>query len=274
MVGPDLQPTAAATASIKVFDPVTVPHSVLEELQELRAEVELFRQENEHLRRENQRLRRELDEAHARLDQARRPSKRQAAPFSNGPPRSQPRAPGRKSGPAHGRHGHRPPRGPAAVDEVLQALLPRACPRCGGSVRETEVATRYQTEIPRRPLIRRFHIHVGRDWSGTMVHDGFTSYDRFTAATHQQRLGHLIRQARELESQATRAAVHYPRKLIALLTEAIHVRHRFLKGEVPAYETLSGRRWKNLDEWFTFLSRPEIEPTNWGRSSKRSGRRW
>src|SRR5262245_62945176 len=91
-----------AMASIKVFDPVTVPLSVLEELQQLRAEVERLRQEND-------RLRRELAEARASLDQAHRQSKRQAAPFSKGPPEPQPKKPGRKSGPAHGRHGHRLP---------------------------------------------------------------------------------------------------------------------------------------------------------------------
>jgi transposase len=409
-----------AMASIKVFDPVSVPFSVLEELQQLRAQVEQLRQENE-------RLRRELDEARARLDQAQRQSKRQAAPFSKGPPQPQPKRPGRKSGPAHGRHGHRLPPNPAAVDEVLEAPLPEACPQCGSSVRETGVAAQYQTEIPRRPLIRRFNVHVGCcsgcgrrvqgrhplqtsdalgaaaaqigpdgqaavvllnktfglshikvaavfhaffgitltrgasvqialraadrlgpayqevrleiesapcltpdetgwrvagrpawlhawvaeratcyaidprrkadvleqligiDWSGTMVHDGFASYDRFEAATHQQCLGHVLRRVRELEAKATRGAVHYPRKLIALFTAAIHLRNQHTKGEVsaeqlaqarkefdwrlrhlawparevPAYETLSAHLWKHLDEWFTFLSHPEVEPTNW-----------
>jgi transposase len=82
--------------------------------------------------------------------------------------------------------------------------------------------------------------------------------------------------------------VHYPRKLIALFTEAIHLRNRSKEGEVsaerlrrarpefdrrlrdlawparevPAYETLSAHLWKHLDEWFTFLSHPEVEPTN------------
>ena len=142
-------------ASIKVFDPVSVPVSVLEELQQLRAQVD-------QLRRENERLRRELEEARTNLDQAQRQSKRQAAPFSKGPPKPHPKTPGRKSGTAHGRHGHRLPPGPAAVDEVLEAPLPEACPRCGGSVRETEVTPQYQTEIPRRPLIRQFDVHVGR----------------------------------------------------------------------------------------------------------------
>src|SRR4051794_16222233 len=362
----------AAMASIKVFDPVSVPLSVLEELQQLRAEVERLRQENE-------RLRRELDEARASLDQAQRQSKRQAAPFSKGPPEPQPKKPGRKSGTAHGRHGHRSPPSPTAIDEVLEAPLPDACPQCGGSVRETGVATQYQTEIPRRPLIRQFNVHVGcccgcgrrvqgrhplqtsdalgaaasqigpdaqaavvalnktfglshikvaavfhalfgitltrgasvqivlraadrlgpahqeiqreiksspcvtpdetgwrvagrpawlhawvteratgyaidphrkadvlerligRDWSGTMVHDGFASYNRFTAATHQQCLGHVLRRVRELEAKATRGAVHYPRKLIALLTEAIHLRNRYKKGEVSANELRRSR---------------------------------
>src|SRR3954466_12938577 len=121
-------------ASIKVFDPVSVPLCVLEELQQLRAQVERLRQENERLRQENERLRRELDEVHARLDQAQRQAKRQAAPFSKGPPKSQSKTPGRKSGTAHGRHGHRLPPTPAAVDEVLEAPLPDACPRCRGLV--------------------------------------------------------------------------------------------------------------------------------------------
>jgi transposase len=53
------------------------------------------------------------------------------------------------------------PPSPEAVDEILEASLPEACPQCGGSVRETEVATQYQTEIPRRSLIRQFNVHVG-----------------------------------------------------------------------------------------------------------------
>jgi transposase len=414
-------------ATIKVFDPVSVPLSVLQELQELRALVERLRRENEQLRQENERLRGELDEARASLDLAQRQAKRQAAPFSKGPPKPRPKRPGRKAGKAHGRHGHRLPPSPAGVDEVLEAPLPQACPHCGGGVRQTGVATQYQTEIPRRPLIRQFNVHVGtcstcdrrlqgrhplqtsnalgaaasqigpdaqaavvllnktfglshikiaavfqallgitltrgasaqivlragtrlqpaheevrqeikaaacltpdetgwrvagqsawlhawvapratcyaidrhrkaavlerligRGWSGRMVHDGFASYDRFEAATHQQCLGHILRRVRDLEAKAKRGAVHYPRQLIVLFTEAIHLRNRYLKGEVtaeqlaqarktfdgrlrrlawparevPAYETLSAHLWRHLDEWFTFLSHPEIEPTNW-----------
>jgi len=130
---------------------------------------------------------------------------------------------------------------------------------------------------------------LGADWDGKMVHDGFASYDRFKKAMHQQCLGHILRRVRGLEAKATRGAVHYPRKLINLFTEAIHLRNRYLKGEVseqtlqeardrfdqrlqdlawpvrevPAYDTLSWHLWNHLDEWFAFLDHPEIEPTNW-----------
>src|SRR5262249_37903162 len=50
---------------------------------------------------------------------------------------------------------------PEAVDQVLEAPLPEACPHCGGSVVETEVKPQYQTEIPRRPLVRQFNVHIG-----------------------------------------------------------------------------------------------------------------
>ena len=414
-------------AAIKVFNPVSVPLSVLEELQQLRAQVEQLRRENEHLRQDNERLQHELEEARASLDQAQRQSQRQAAPFSKGPPKLQPKTPGRKAGKAHGRHGHRLPPSPAAVTAVLEAPLPDACPKCGGAVRETEVARQSQTAIPRRPLIRQFHVHVGcccrcgrrvqgrhplqtsdavgaagspigpdaqatvvllnktlglchikvatvfqalfgitltrgasvqivlraadrlepaypevrreiqatpcvtpdetgwrvagppawrhawvaeratgyaldphrkadvlerligLDWAGPMVHDGFPSYDRFGAATHQQCLGHVLRRVRKLEAEATRGAVPDPRKLIALFPEAIHRRNRPKKGAVsaaqwrqarkgfdqrlrelagptrgvPAYETLSAHLRKHLGEWLTFLSHPEVEPTNW-----------
>src|SRR5207237_9327802 len=69
--------------------------------------------------------------------------------------------PGRTTGPRHGRHGDSLPPAPPAVGERPEAPLPEACPQCGGSLRETEVATQYQTEIPRRPLIRRVNVHVG-----------------------------------------------------------------------------------------------------------------
>lgn len=125
-------------------------------------------QENERLRADNEALRRQLDalqgkldEASRLLEEARRASKRQAAPFRKGPPKPDPKPPGRKSGDAHGTHGHRPAPPPDQVQQTFDAPLPPACPCCGGPVEEHAVAQQYQTELPRRPIARRFHVHLG-----------------------------------------------------------------------------------------------------------------
>jgi transposase len=107
----------------------------------------------------------ELQEQVARLTAAledeRRRGKRQAAPFSKGPPLERPRKPGRKSGRRHGPHAHRsvPPR----IDETYNVPLPKHCPHCGDwAVRQTHLAQQYQTDLPRRVIYRQFNVHVGR----------------------------------------------------------------------------------------------------------------
>jgi transposase len=95
-----------------------------------------------------------------RLDDALRAGKRQAAPFRKGPPKPDPKTPGRKSGDAHGTHGHRPsPTEPIA--ECHDANLPDACPHCRGRIVETGTAEQFQTDIPRQPLVRKFRVHIG-----------------------------------------------------------------------------------------------------------------
>jgi transposase len=105
-------------------------------------------------------LEKRLAELEARLEAAERAGKRQAAPFSQGPPKENPKKPGRKVGAKHGRHGHRQPPPADKIDEVHEAHLPEHCD-CGGSVHETHVDTAYQTEIPRRVIHRQFNIHCG-----------------------------------------------------------------------------------------------------------------
>jgi transposase len=106
-----------------------------------------------------------LEAAHrdlqARLAAAEKSSKRQAAPFSKGKPKPDPKKPGRKSGEAHGRHGHRPAPPPEQVDETYEAPLPDQCPDCGGDVAEDRLDEQYQTEIPRKPIVRKFNVHCG-----------------------------------------------------------------------------------------------------------------
>jgi transposase len=109
--------------------------------------------EIEELKAENERLRRALEEAL-------RSAKRQAAPFSRRHPKAHPQTPGRKAGAKYGRRCRR--KIPEKVDETVEVPLPQQCPQCGGRLKETELVSQYQTEIP-EPRVERieFRIHVG-----------------------------------------------------------------------------------------------------------------
>ncbi len=87
---------------------------------------------------------------------------------------------------------------------------------------------------------------LGADWSHTMIHDGWSVYNRFTQAAHQQCVGHLQRRCRELLEAAVRGAVLLPRRVLALCDEAFAVRrawrgHR-LNGDERADAGDSSRR--------------------------------
>jgi len=97
-----------------------------------------------------------------KLSDALRAGKRQAAPFRKGPPKAQPKTPGRKAGEQHGTHGHRPPPPSDQIHERLEAKLPDDCPHCHGTLVETGTAEQFQTEIPRTPIHRQFTVHLGR----------------------------------------------------------------------------------------------------------------
>jgi hypothetical protein len=45
---------------------------------------------------------------------------------------------------------------------------------------------------------------LGLDYDGTMIHDGWSPYDQFKDARHQQCLQHLLRRADEMAATATR----------------------------------------------------------------------
>jgi len=96
------------------------------------------------------------------LEQATRTAKRQAAPFSKGEPKKAPQPPGRKPGPDYGTPAFRAAPPPARIDEIHEAALPGRCPACGSAVHETHVACQYQVELPRKPIYRKFHVHVGQ----------------------------------------------------------------------------------------------------------------
>jgi transposase len=378
------------------------------------------------LRQELQALREQVAKLTAALEEERRRGKRQAAPFSKGPPVAEPKPPGRKSGKRHGPHAHRgvPPR----IDETYDAPLPQTCPHCASQqINETHIAVQYQTEIPRTVIYRRFDVHVGTcddcgrtvagrhalqissargaaasqlgpqvhallailnkelglshgksvkllgtlfpelhlaratsvrsmlrtsarcapayeqlridlrgasevapdetgwrvggrlawmhafvsrratcyvidptrshqpaeqllglDWSGTLVHDGWSVYDRFTRAFHQQCVRHLQRRCQELLETAVRGAVRLPRAVLALIDRAFTLRrawrgHRLSADDLAehglglAYELerlasgtfthepnrrLAGHLLNHAMQWFWFLIDPTIQATN------------
>jgi transposase len=105
----------------------------------------------------------------AQVEELRRGCKRQAAPFSKGSPKENPKTPGRKPGDKYGRQVYRavPPR----IDETYEARLPGQCPRCGGfHINYVKTCQQYQAEIPRRPIYRQFNVAVGEcvDCGGTV----------------------------------------------------------------------------------------------------------
>jgi transposase len=368
------------------------------------------------------------------LEEQRRAGKRQAAPFSKGKPKKEPKKPGRKPGADYGTKAHRP--APEQIDEVHEALLPGACPDCGGPVDETHIDQQYQVEIPRQPIHRQFNVHVGccrhcrrrvqgrqalqtsdalgaaasqlgpdaqaavvelnkqeglshgkvahvlkslfgidlsrggsahtvlraarhcepvyaelcatveqsewvvldetgwrlggdpawlhtlvgpeatvyvvdptrsgavaerilgRDYDGVMIHDGWSPYDDFPQARHQQCLAHLLRRAHELLETATRGAVRFPRAVADILQTALGLRDRHAAREVsdhglavlrgrlasklydllwpfktnPANERLAKHLWNHRDQLFTFLDYPGLDATNWrGEQAIRGG---
>lgn len=95
-----------------------------------------------------------------KLAELSRSVKRQAAPFCKGPPKTNPKPPGRKAGEDYGPKARRPI--PAVIDEVHEVPLLERCPHCGGGVLADGIDHLYQTEIPLRPIHRRFDIAVGR----------------------------------------------------------------------------------------------------------------
>lgn len=137
---------------------------------DLGTENERLRAENEQLRVENTALRQrvaeleeviaqsrvELERLKGQLGEAERAGKRQAAPFSKGPPKVNPKRPGRKAGHAPA---HRPR--PERVDRTLEAELPPACPSCGGELSNHRVEEQFVVDIPPvEPIVTQFNVHI------------------------------------------------------------------------------------------------------------------
>lgn len=106
-------------------------------------------------------LERQVEQLLRTLEELRRGGKRQAAPFSRGVAKADPKRPGRKPGEGYGQSYRRAV--PAVIDQVLEAELACRCPNCGGAIEEIGVESQYQTEIPGPGVERiQFRVHVGR----------------------------------------------------------------------------------------------------------------
>lgn len=381
------------------------------------------------LQKSNARLQTKCDRLQARLEQAQRANKRQAAPFSKGEPKQNPKSTARPKGAAYGKHGHRPIPPDDQIDEILEAPLPDRCPHCGGDIAEDdEVDEQFQEEIPIKPVRRKFRIHkgtcrhcgrrvrgrhakqtsdavgaaasqigpdatatidylnkhsgmsygkiadlfertygihltrsacaqavlragrrlrpvyeeikqhirtaqhltpdetgwrlggqpvwlhawvagdgatcfaidprrsakvleetIGIDWSGVMTHDGYSSYDRFVCAVHQQCLAHPLRRAHAMEENATGRAKDFPCQVIDIFQGALEARDQFRAGDLEEAELLQAHEdynerlrdlsfrprsnetndrlanhlYKHTGEWFMFLVDPSIPATNY-----------
>jgi transposase len=124
---------------------------------------------------------------------------------------------------------------------------------------------------------------VDEDYDGTIVRDGWAPYRRYTAATHQSCVGHLLRRCDELITDLPGWARSTPRQVKDLLGDALAARDLDDAGRAAAIVEL-GERLELLaeqahphdenrkliahlvnerDALFTFLARPGIDATNW-----------
>ena len=86
---------------------------------------------------------------------------------------------------------------------------------------------------------------IGIDWSGSMTHDGFSSYERFEDAVHQQCVDHALRRARGLLDKQSGAAKIFPQQVIDLLTEALRLARSLRRRERPT-DDRRGQRLRGL----------------------------
>jgi transposase len=129
---------------------------------------------------------------------------------------------------------------------------------------------------------------IGPDYAGTLIHDGWSPYDRYAAASHQTCLGHLLVRCKELLERARGGAVIFPRQVKKILKDALDFRDLRDQGKITpkrcagaaggleyllrklvdpvkthaAHERLAGHLQRHLHQLFTFLRTPGIDATN------------
>jgi transposase len=121
--------------------------------------VEELIKENQSQREQLKKAQAEIERLRKALEEALRSLKRQAAPFSKGKPKTNPKRPGRKGGTDYGQRAFRAV--PDRVDEEIAVELPKRCPDCGGRVIYDSTQQQFQEDIVRRTIVRRFDVEIG-----------------------------------------------------------------------------------------------------------------
>jgi len=130
---------------------------------------------------------------------------------------------------------------------------------------------------------------IGEDFAGTLVHDGWAPYDRYTHADHQQCLAHLLRRCKDMIEVATRGSAAFPAEIKATLKKALELRDErdarkrtptstrgwatrltsrvlSLCGHAkrnPVNERLAAFLYRHAHHLFTFLRKEGVDATNW-----------
>lgn len=130
---------------------------------------------------------------------------------------------------------------------------------------------------------------IGRDYAGLLIHDGYSTYERFTAAKHQQCLAHALARAQRLLQAATGGAVQFPRAVQTLLRQGLAVRDDYAAGKLSwtalqtarqdltfalldlvlptkthaENEAFAQHLARHLGDWFRFLDYPGLDATNY-----------
>jgi len=117
-----------------------------------------LRAENEELSKGLRRLEAKIVELEKALENSRRGGKRQAAPFSRGPGKRNPRKPGRKKGHAPARR-----ETPEKIDRVVESERLLLCPKCGGEMKEVQKLSNIEIDLPAiEPVVTRYIFEKGR----------------------------------------------------------------------------------------------------------------
>jgi hypothetical protein len=127
------------------------PGGQSEQVEELEREINRLQAENEGLKKKIKDLEEEL-----------RAGKRQAAPFSKGQRKANPKRPGRKAG--QGIFRNRPAPAASIGGEIVEAAAPEGCPGCGGvlEVVGEEWATTTDLPVQPQPQVTRYRVPVCR----------------------------------------------------------------------------------------------------------------